>query len=165
MICLSGQHEMTSDFTGFRNFFTLNFFAKPIYNAYVLAGKLYDGLLGAACDNKKIYTVPTKDKNGNMAVLISYSEQRFEEDIEDLSETLMLDENIIGKKVTVWCIDKDTTNPYSKWKKLGEPVMTGETIKTLREESKLRPISEFVAEKNSFELKLTANCVYLVEIV
>ena len=165
MICLSGQHEMTSDFTGFRNFFTLNFFAKPIYNAYVLAGKLYDGLLGAACDNKKIYTVPTKDKNGNMAVLISYSEQRFEEDIEDLSETLTFDENIIGKKVTVWCIDKDTTNPYSKWKKLGEPVMTGETIKTLREESKLRPISEFVAETNAVELNLTANCVYLVEIV
>ena len=43
--------------------------------------------------------------------------------------------------------------------------MTGETIKTLREESKLRPISEFVAETNAVELNLTANCVYLVEIV
>jgi hypothetical protein len=45
MICLSGQHEMVTDFSGFRNFFTLNGIKKPIYNAYVLGAKLYDNLL------------------------------------------------------------------------------------------------------------------------
>ena len=35
-ICLSGQHEMTEEFEGFRNFFTLSFIAKPIYNAHIL---------------------------------------------------------------------------------------------------------------------------------
>ena len=30
LICLSGQHEMTEDFSGFRNFFTLNFIKKPM---------------------------------------------------------------------------------------------------------------------------------------
>ena len=146
-------------------FFTLNFFAKPIYNAYVLAGRLHSGLLDVTCDSKNVYTVPTKDEKGNIAVLVSYSGQRFEEDIEDLSETVSFDEDIVGKKVTVWCIDRDTTNPYSKWKKLGEPEMTGDMIKLLREESKLKPISEFVAKTNSVELNLTANCVYLVEII
>jgi hypothetical protein len=47
MICLSGQHEMKYDFTGFRNFFSLNFFAKPIYSAFILASKLHTGLVEA----------------------------------------------------------------------------------------------------------------------
>ena len=40
MICLSGQHEMKTDFSGFRGFFTLNGYPKPIYNAYVLTARL-----------------------------------------------------------------------------------------------------------------------------
>ena len=47
MLCLSGQHEMTEDFSGFRNFFTLKFIAKPIYNAFVMASKLGSQLVGA----------------------------------------------------------------------------------------------------------------------
>ena len=52
LICLSGQHEMITDFSGFRNFFTLNFIRKPIYNAYILASKLSDGLLRSENENE-----------------------------------------------------------------------------------------------------------------
>ena len=45
MICLSGQHNLEKDFHGYRNFFTLSGFPKPIYNAYALAAKLGDYLL------------------------------------------------------------------------------------------------------------------------
>ena len=62
IICLSGQHEMVADFPGFRNSFTLNFIAKPIYNAYIMASKLHSGLVYAEYSNN-IYVVPTKNES------------------------------------------------------------------------------------------------------
>ena len=164
MICLSGQHEMVTDFSGFRNFFTLNFFAKPIYNAYVLAAKLYEGLLKVACENKNIYTTATKNENGDLAVLLTYASKRHDErSVPDIEEMLHFDEDIKGRNVTLWCIDKDTTNPYSLYKKMGEPEMSEDVIKTLRAEGNIKPYKEFIAD-GDIELKLTPNCVYLVEV-
>jgi len=164
MICLSGQHEMVVDFSGFRNFFTLNFFAKPIYNAYVLGGKLFEGLLSETAENENIYTVPTKDENGNYSVLLTYASKRHDErSVPDITETIHFEENIKGRNVTLWCIDKDTTNPYSLYKKMGEPEMDAETIKILRAEGNIKPIKEFTAD-GDIELNLTANCVYLIEV-
>ena len=88
MICLSGQHEMIKDFSGFRNFFTLNFIAKPIYNAYILASHLGSALLGAAAENENIHTVATKKENGDLAVLLSYSSEHFSEDLPEIEESL-----------------------------------------------------------------------------
>ena len=164
MICLSGQHEMVVDFSGFRNFFTLNFIAKPIYNAYVLASKLHQGILNVSCENKNIYVVPTKNENGDMAVMLTYASDRHEErSVPDITETLQFEEDIKDKRIILWCIDKDTTNPYNLYKKLGEPEMDEKTIKILKEEGTLKPVKKF-AGKNDIELNLTANCVYLVEI-
>ena len=164
MICLSGQHEMVVDFSGFRNFFTLNFFAKPIYNAYVLAAKLFEGLLNVDNGNENIYTIPTKNENGDLAVLLTYTSKRHDErSVPDITEKLSFDEDIKGRKVTLWCIDKDTTNPYNLYKKMGKPEMDADVIKALREEGNIKPIKEFIAD-GDIELKLTANCVYLVEI-
>lgn len=164
MICLSGQHEMVVDFSGFRNFFTLNFFAKPIYNAYVLAAKLYEGVLGVSCENENIYTIPTKNENGDISVLLTYASKRHDDrSVPDITETLHFEEDIKGRKVTLWCIDKDTTNPYNLYKRMGEPEMDEETIKALRAEGNIKPIKEFTAD-GDIELNLTANCVYLIEV-
>ena len=164
MICLSGQHEMVVDFSGFRNFFTLNFFAKPIYNSYVLAAKLFEGLLSETAENENIYTIPTKDENGNYSVLLTYASKRHDErSVPDITETLHFEEDIKGKKVTLWCIDKDTTNPYRLYQKMGEPEMSEDVIKTLRAEGNIKPYKEFIAD-GDIELKLTPNCVYLVEV-
>lgn len=46
MICLSGQHNLTKEFHGYRSFFTLHGFPKPIYNAYALCAKLGTHMLG-----------------------------------------------------------------------------------------------------------------------
>ncbi len=165
MICLSGQHEMVTDFSGFRNFFTLNFFAKPIYNAYVLAGKLHNGLLKANCENENIYTIPTKDENGNYSVLMTYCTPRHERTLPEIEKEISFEEDINGKSVRIWCIDKETTNPYSLHEKMGIKTPTPEEIKILREESNIKPISEFVYdENNKIKLKLTSNAVYLVEV-
>ncbi len=163
IICLSGQHEMTEDFSGFRNFFTLNFFAKPIYNAYVLASKLGSGLLTAASDDSNISIVPTKKDNGDYAVLLSYSSMHFEEDIPDKEETVVFAEDIKDKTVTVWCIDRSTTNPYRLYEKMGVKTPSNEEVKLLREEGRLKPIKV----QNGSEpliLKLTANATFLITV-
>ena len=164
MICLSGQHEMVTDFSGFRNFFTLNFIAKPIYSAYVLGSKLYKGLLGYECENDKIFAIPTKSEEGNYSVLMTYTGDGFTETLPGITEEIVFDECIKGKKAVVWCIDKDNCNPYRIYEKMGKPQMTDELVKVLKAEGNVKPLCEFTAEDN-IELKLTANCVYLVEIM
>jgi hypothetical protein len=164
MICLSGQHEMVVDFSGFRNFFTLNFIAKPIYNAYILASKLGTGLLSATCENENVSIVPTKTEAGDYAVLLSYSSQHFEQEIATLTETVAFEDDIGDRTLTVWCIDKNTTNPYRKWENMGKPDMTDEVITQLKEEGKLKPIKEYTAENNSLTLNLTPNSLFLVTV-
>ena len=134
MICLSGQHEMTEDFTGFRNFFTLNFIAKPIYNAYILASKLNENILEYESDNKNLCVIPTRDEKGNYAVLMSYSSECFSEEISTIVENITFAENIKDKQVTIWCIGKETTNPYRLCEKLKINNPNMEEIRMLQEE-------------------------------
>jgi len=162
-ICLSGQHEMVEDFSGFRNFFTLNFIAKPIYNSYILAAKLYENLLEAEIENDNIFAIPTKNDKNEYSVLLTYSNEYFEENLPEIEEELTFEADMQGKKVTVYCIDKETTNPCRLYQKKGEGEMTREVIKELREEGRIKPVAEFDA-KETISLKFTANCVYLVEV-
>ena len=151
MICLSGQHEMVEDFSGFRNFFTLNFIAKPIYNAFILAGRLGEKLLEADWENETVSVIPTKTEKG-YAVLLSYSDETFTEDLPALEETVTLPE---AKELTVWCIDKTTTNPY----RLYEAGVTD--VARLRQEGQLQPVQTITG--NTVTLQLTPNCTYLIE--
>ena len=163
LICLSGQHEMVEDFSGFRNFFTLNFIRKPIYNAYCLAARLHEGLLSYETENQNIFAVPTKDENGNLAVLLTYSGEYFEETLPEITEEVTFGDDCNGKTVTVWCIDKNNTNPYRMWERDGKPTIEGDEITKLREEGKLKPTAQFFYnDSDKFTLKLTPNCTYLV---
>lgn len=163
LICLSGQHEMTKDFTGFRNFFSLNFFAKPVYNCYVLAAKLGENLLKAEKNNENVFVVPTKNDQGGYSVLLSYSSEYFEEDLPEVEETITFEEDISDKTVTVWCIDKETTNPYRLYQKMGIDEPTEEEIKILREEGKMKPV-KVQKGAESLTLKFSANATYLVTV-
>ena len=158
MICLSGQHEMVEDFSGFRNFFTLNFIAKPIYNAFVLAYRLGDKLLDVQCENENISVIPTKTENG-YAVMLTYCDETFTEGLPVIEETVRLPEN---GTVTVWCIDKETTNPYRLYQKLGIDTPSQEQIQLLRQEGQLKPVKQLSG--NSVTLQLTPNCTYLLEV-
>lgn len=160
LICLSGQHEMTKDFTGFRNFFSLNFIPKPIYNCYVLAAKLGDTLLKAECENKNISIIPTKTEKG-YGVLLTYSSEFFEEDLPEVTESVCFADDVGDKTLTVWCIDKETTNPYRLYQRLGLDDPTAEQLQMLRDEGRLKPVK---VQKGSepLSLKLTANCTYFI---
>ena len=164
MICLSGQHEMTEDFSGFRNFFTLNFIAKPIYNSYVLTSRLHENLLAASCESKLVRVIPTRSDEGSYAVVLTYAAEHFDEDLPTLCERVRFPEEAVGRRVTVWCIDREHTNPYRLYQKMGTKNPSPEEIKLLREEGRLKPASEFVAADTDVEITMTANSVFLITV-
>lgn len=163
IICLSGQHEMVEDFSGFNNFFTLNFIRKPIYNAYVLAGKLHEEILEAEHSTKHLYVLPTKNDKGEYSVLLTYALDNYAEDLESIEERIEFEKDLKGKHLTVYCIDKTTTNPYRLFQKFGVDKPSEEQIKLLKEEGKLKPVKQ--EEYNgALNLQLTPNCTYLITI-
>lgn len=165
MICLSGQHEMTEDFSGFRNFFTLNHFAKPIYNAHYMASKLGNLLLSADGYNENLAVIPTKKANGEYSVMLAYASKNFEEDIPECEESIEFEENLSGKKILIYCIDKETTNPYRLAEKMGIRYPDDEQKKILREEGKLKPIVDIEYDGKPIKIKFTPNSTYLIQVV
>lgn len=171
LICLSGQHEMTEDFSGFRNFFTLHFIKKPIYNAYILASKLHENVLRCSKDvltaypmqGDEVTVIPTKDDGGKYAVLLCYGEGNFLIPAEDKQETIVFEEDLKGKKVTIWCIDKEHTNPYRLAERKGWKDLTKEQIEILRQEGNLTPlyVGEYTGE---IKLNLTAGATFLITV-
>lgn len=146
IICLSGQHEMTTDFSGFRNLFTLHFIKKPIYNAYLLLAKLFSRRLSADCDRAGLDILATADDAGNVRVLLSYGAEDFDESLPPLSDSLALCGVSGLRHVRVFRIDETHTNPCTLAERLGigdQP--TEEEIALLREEGELKPEAEYDA--------------------
>ena len=162
IICLSGQHEMVEDFSGFRNFFTLNFITKPIYNAHLLGAKLKDEVLAVERnENGHLSVLATGDGVGRYAVLLCYADEHFTEAPPPITEALHFPAGAKGKTVTVWRIDKETANPYRLYERIGAPDMTDEVLTVLREEGRMKPIFKGKTDA-PISLSLTANAVYLV---
>ena len=162
MICLSGQHEMVEDFTGFRNFFTLNFIAKPIYNAHIMASRLFEGLLTAETENEDLHVIPTKNADGDYAVLMTYASEYFDEALPTVTEKLAFCEDIREKEITLYCIDKTHTNPYALALENRMLNPTREELQMLRDEGMLRPV--YAGKAGEITLTLTANATYLITI-
>lgn len=164
MICLSGQHEMVEDFSGFRNFFTLNFFQKPIYSAFRMATKLGESFLEAQCDRENVWVLPTRRDDGSYAVMLSYSDEHFTQTPPRVTEELTFREEIRGKKVTLWCIDESHSNPYALSQRLGLTEFGEEEIRLLREEGRMKPLASFVSDGSPISLDLVPNATWLVTV-
>ena len=164
-ICLSGQHEMVRDFTGFRNFFTLNFITKPIYNAHILASRLGEGLLSCNTDRENLWVIPTQNDRGDYSVLMTYASEYFEENIPALREQLEFAEDLTGRRVTIWAIDRENTNPYRLFEKMGVEDPDQEQLKQLRAEGKMKPLYQGICQgKRLPEMDISANGVYLITV-
>ena len=169
MICLSGQHEMVTDFSGFRNFFTLNFFKKPIYNAYALASKLHENMLQNENDHNGLEMMATKDDAGNMSLLLSYASEFFDKPMPNISDSICL-KGVSGKyDITVWCIDETHTNPYTRMlrENMKEEALTDRDIQLLREEGQLKPLARYEKSADGaacVEVSFTNNALVLVEL-
>lgn len=164
LICLSGQHEMRTDFSGFRGFFTLHFYPKPIYNAFILGAKLGDCRIASDMpENGNLSVMPTIASDGRIAVLLAYASEYFDTELPDLR----LELNFAGlsgeHEAKLWYIDREHGNAYRAYQRLGSPdEPTQEQIRQIAREG------ELACERRRFtgglEVMLQNNGVLLVEI-
>ena len=169
MICLSGQHEMTTDFSGFRNLFTLHFFKKPIYNAYVLTSKLHENVLEAKTSTEGTEVLATADEAGRLSILVSYASGQFDRPMPPLSQMLMLNGVFGRRSVRIWCIDETHTNPYTRMFREGmdEENLSEQDVAVLQEESCLKPIFTRSTEAYGcleIPLEATGSALLLVQV-
>ena len=167
VICLSGQHEMKSEFEGFRNFFSLHFIKKPIYNAYILTAKLHNLVLDDTTDNENISILSTKGEDGRIAILLTYSSDNFSENLKGINDTITLN-GIEGEKaVRLWKIDNENSNPYAEFQKLKwSENLTKDEIEYLKKCAELKAQSYTKVSDGSLkiDINMTANALMLVEI-
>ena len=164
MICLSGQHEMTTDFSGFRNFFTLHFFKKPIYNAHLLANRLGERMLKRNADPENVTVYPTIDEKGKIAVLLAYASPHFDEALPEKTVEIAL-EGFAGEyDGTLFSIDADHTDPYALFLRLGlsDPLSDGEKEK-LAAEGELKSEAFAASAAAPCSITLQNEGLYLIE--
>ncbi len=169
LICLSGQHEMTVDFSGFRGFFTLNFIPKPIYNAFALLHRMGDRLLKSGGDGGDLCVLASGREDGSLAVMLAYAAPHFDRLLPDLTQQLRL-EGLGGvRRVTLWRIDETHCNSYkyALRKGWGDGTYTPAQIGELKAEAQLRPWRVFTQDFNAnatLSVEMATNALVLVEI-
>lgn len=168
MICLSGQHHLPYDFSGYRNFMGLNHIKKPIYNAYALMRKLGTHRIDAKTDVQELTVLASADTSDRYQIMLSYASEHFDRIIPNLCDTLTVN-GIQGKRhVRVWCIDEEHTNPYKHAKALGlGDTFSEEEIIMLREVGEMKPVAEYdvvFGDSENLPIEFTANALVLIEI-
>lgn len=190
MICLSGQHGLTREFHGYRSFFTLHGFPKPIYNTYALCAKLGNRILEGGMtdcapesefwaaedwDGSFIGVLPTICEEKRIAVLLyrfSPSSVMTEERIR-LREARKVHLQISGiwgnYKIRHYRIDHENANAYTAWRELGSRNdLTLEEMEWVRKKGKLKVwYPEETAELEGqwqTDIIMTDNGVSLIEL-
>ncbi len=168
MICLSGQHEMKQNFTGFRNFFTLDFVPKPIYQAYVMLRRLAEIRVEATTDQRNASVLACRAASGKHTILISYAARHFDQALPELHDIIRIEgvRNVHTAKLTI--VDEHHCNPYGLYceKSMQEP-LNDLQIAMLQEEAMLKPEVIPVREEDGvaeIPISLTNNALALIEI-
>ena len=166
MFCLAGQHTSTYDFDGYRSFFTLNGYAKPIYNAYTMCAKLGEEQYTVDVNDKNVGCVATKTDKGYAILLYN-----FEDDTAITVPTRQVKlslANIFGeKRICTYIIDTAHSSGYDEFIRLGKPeVIDADTHKKLVSASALFSKTEAVECDGNLELEITLeqNASVLIEI-
>ena len=169
LICMSGSHGLKVDFGGHRNFFTKNFYPKPIFNAYVLAAKLGSEKLYhyAELDCEDVSIMPTKHADGHMSILLCYADDAFIRQLKPLSVDVTFAGITDSYTVTGWRIDADHANAIRKFKELGQPAEPTEEQKAaIREFGALKPetLGTVTPENPVLNIKMENNATVLLEL-
>lgn len=162
LICLSGQHEMEIEFTGFRGLFTLNSLPKPIYNGYCLASRLGDTLLKTDTGSDALSCIATLNGNKLVVALVN-AKTPFDAELPAAQIDLQLKNVDNIQSVTAWTIDQSHANGYGAWCQMSKPEIDDAVLKTLRVKSALAP--ENLPCSDSYSLTLQNNAVMLLEFV
>ena len=98
-------------------------------------------------------------------MLMTYASEYFEENIPALREQLEFAEDLTGRRVTIWAIDRENTNPYRLFEKMGVEDPDQEQLKQLRAEGKMKPLYQGICQgKRLPEMDISANGVYLITV-
>ena len=166
IICLSGQHEMTEEFTGYRGFFTLNGIPKPIYHAFRLCRRLGEQTVETHSDNTDVSVLATND-DGEIAILLSYAQENFREEHPDLKDTVIIEGLQGDYNVTVSKIDRDHACPYTTFIREQMPdIPTEEQRARLMELAQVQPETLLIKAEGSAKLPVecTTNALILIEL-
>ncbi len=172
MICLSGQHESIKDFDGFRSFFTLSNYKKPIYNAYALAAKLGENVVEVEMDesDEHIGVIPTVDENGNVKIAVYYMIDEVLKPL-DTKRIHVKIKGVEGKYILKhYRIDEHISNSYGAWKCLGKPA---NVVRTEKEEIMTKGELSLLYPEEKVELDgcydeaivMTKNSVSMIELI
>lgn len=163
-ICLSGQHEMKEEFTGFRGFFTLNFIPKPIYTAHLFASRLGEELLRCESESELVTVFPTRI-DGGAAALLTYSDEHFSPELCDREEEIVFEGDTRGKTVSVYQIDREHLNPYRLYERLGKDEIGPQELALLRRHTVPEPVCRFISQGEArIPLTLQANGCYFITV-
>ena len=166
MICLSGQHDLTGDFTGTRTFATRSGFKTPIYNAYALAAKLGTTILESEADDK-LGVIPTKCDNGDIAVAVFNYSKRLLKPNGTINTNLRVKLPEGRYTVTHYRLDKSNCNGYSAWKEQGRPESCSQAqAEAVNRASVLKPWypdEEFEGTEFSLDMQLPDYAVSLIK--
>jgi beta-xylosidase len=163
LICLSGQHEMKRDFTGFRGFFTLNGYPKPIYNAYVLASRLGREKLEVSGDaDENLEVLATRRGDGTVAILLGYADRSFSPSLSPCRLQIALP-GLEKKTAKLSIVDRTHANAMYAYAENGSPEHpTDAERETIARLAALSPTLTRVGDGISAEL--SANAIMLIEI-
>ena len=169
LICMSGSHHLKVDFGGHRNFFSKNFYPKPIFNAYVLAARLGKEKLYhyAELDCEDVSIMATRHEDGHLSILLGYADDNFTRRLKPLVNTITFAGLTKPCRVTGWRIDADHANAIRKFKELGQPAEPTEEQKAaIREFGALKPedLGIVVPESPTMEFRMENNATLLLEL-
>ena len=171
MICLSGQHNLEKDFHGYRSFFTLSGFPKPIYNAYVMAAKLGDRLLsGHGFDpESEIGVFPTAVNDGRIAIMVYRFHPDQKKTVSARHIRLEVEELYGNYRICHYRLDHENANSYTAWKERGSKphssqIEREEILEAGRLKSWYPEEIRTLNGKWQMDLVLPANAVSLLEL-
>jgi len=169
LLCLSGQHQTTQEFMGYRNMISLNYVKKPIYNAYLLLRKLKENILSVETDTDNLTVLPTADGKGQLSVMLAYASEHFDTELPSLSQSLTFDGLTGRHDVRIWRIDDNHTNPlrFAQANGIGH-TPSEEALVLLRKEGTIVPYAEFSRDfsgDNTVTVEMDNNALVLIEIV
>lgn len=118
LMCMSGMHELQTEFPGTRTFVSKSGFRLPVYNGFVLAAMMGEQFLAYENDTK-VDVIPTMDADGNVVVaLYNYTPNRLKlKGTQHVNFEVLLPEG--DYKVSHYRLDENNCNCYTAWKKLG----------------------------------------------
>lgn len=172
LICLSGQHDSVKNFDGYRSFFTLDHFKKPIYNGFAMAAKLGSVYIDSTISekNQNLGVIATKDDAENYKIMIYYTDEEIDSKLNNVRVKLNL-EHLTGEyRLRHYRIDHNNSNSYTKYLELGSPITMGQKEKEAV--FKVGELSILYPEENiklngsySEDMVMTPHSVSLIELI